>query len=157
MNKKLLLLTLLAFALNHANAQWDTRRQYFDGADTISTQTIAVHFDTASTNVWQIGPPQKTLFDSAATLSNALVTDTINTYPTDNVSRFIIGFKTSDWFINLYKVAFRWTQKLDLDTNRDGGIVEYSLDTGQTWVNVFNNPNVFNFYGFDSSVNKDTL
>jgi hypothetical protein len=157
MNKKLLLLTFLAFTLNFAKAQWDTRRQYFDGNDTIPQQTFEVHIDTTGGNVWQIGPPQKILFDSAATVPNVLVTDTINTYPPNDTSSFIIGFDINYWYSNLYKVAFRWTQKLDLDTKRDGGMVEYSLDTGQTWVNVFNNPNVFNFYGFDSANNKDTL
>lgn len=157
MTKKLPLLFLLAFTLNPAIAQWQTLKQYFDGNDTIPQQTFAVHIDTTGGNVWQIGPPQKVLFDSAATLPNALVTDTINTYPPNDSSSFIIGFNINRWNTRLYKVAFRWMQKLDLDTNGDGGMVEYSLDTGTTWVNVFNNPNVFNFYGFDSLNNKDTL
>jgi hypothetical protein len=43
-----------------------------------------------------------------------------------------------------------------LTEKTDGGIIEFSVDTGQTWQNVFNNPNVYNFYGFQP-VNKDTL
>ena len=161
MKKTLLLQALPAVLLllnyNQATAQQDTRRQYFDGADTSVSKSIIVHLDTAAENIWQIGRPQKTIFDTANTLPNVLVTDTINNYPMGNTSRFIIGFNTDDWRTNLYKVAFRWAQKLDMDTNRDGGMVEYSLDTGKTWVNVFNNTNVFNFYGFDSTMNKDTL
>ena len=42
-------------------------------------------------------------------------------------------------------------QKLDLDTSFDGAIVEYSTDSGSTWQNVFNNPYVYNFYGFDTT------
>ncbi len=156
MNKKLLLLTFLAFTLNFAGAQ-NVLKQYFDGKDTLPQQSVIIHFDTASGNVWQIGPPQKVLFDSAATVPNVLVTDTINTYPPNDSSRFIIGFNTNIWSFNLYKVAFRWKQKLDLDTTDDGGMVEYSLDTGKTWVNVFKNPNVFNLYGYDSLKNSDTL
>jgi hypothetical protein len=34
--------------------------------------------------------------------------------------------------------------------------VEYSTDNGITWVNAFNNPYVYNFYGYDST-NVDTL
>jgi hypothetical protein len=36
------------------------------------------------------------------------------------------------------------------------GIIEYSVDTGVTWTNVFNDPHVYNFYGF-SIFNQDTL
>jgi hypothetical protein len=53
-------------------------------------------------------------------------------------------------------MAVRWKQKLDLDSGRDGGIVEISTNGGNTWVNVFNNPIVYNFYGYDTT-NKDTL
>lgn len=157
MIKKLLFLTFLTLTLNLAHAQFGPYQQYFDGADTLAQNSIFPVFDTSSTNIWQIGPPQKTIFDGAATTPNVLVTDTINTYPKGNTSSFQIQFGTSYWKIALYKVAFRWKQKLDLDTNHDGAIVEYSLDTGATWVNVFNNPNVYNFYGFDSLTNKDTL
>ncbi len=159
MKKTLLLQVLLAVLsllnYNQAAAQQDTRRQYFDGADTSVSKSIIVHLDTAAENIWQIGKPQKTIFDSAQSLPNVLVTDTINSYPMGNTSRFITGFNPDDWS-RLYKIAFRWMQKLDMDTNRDGGIIEYSLDTGMTWINVFNNPSVYNFYGFDTT-NKDTL
>lgn len=154
--KKTLLLLLVLLLQNTADAQI-ARRQYFDGADTLAHSFIAIHLDTAAENIWQIGPPQKMLFDTANSLPNVLITDTINTYPNSNTSRFIIGFNTRAWSGALYAVAFRWVQQLDLDTNHDGGIIEYSLDTGATWVNVFNNPQVYNFYGFDSLVNKDTL
>lgn len=157
MSKKLLLLSFLAFTLNFANGQWHTFSQYFDGKDTLPQQSVIIHFDTASGNIWQVGPPQKVLFDSAATLPNALMTDTVNAYPPNDSSRFIIGFNADNWYYNLYKVAFRWKQKLDLDTTNDGGMVEYSLDTGKTWVNVFKNRNVFNFYGYDTLKNSDTL
>jgi hypothetical protein len=45
---------------------------------------------------------------------------------------------------------------LDLDTGLDGALVEYSLDSGVTWKNVFNNPEVYSFYGFQAR-NRDTL
>lgn len=126
--------------------------QYFDGADT-GLNSIKIVLDTANQNIWQIGKPQKIIFDSASTLPNAIVTDTINFYPTNNTSRFIakIPIITSPWIF-----ALQWKQKLDLDAGFDGGIIEYSKDTGNTWLNVFNNPFVYNFYGFDT-LNADTL
>jgi len=154
MIKKLLFLTFLTFTLNLAYAQ-QPLQQYFDGADTLAANSIIIDFDTSSSNIWQVGPPQKTIFDSAATLPNALVTDTINTYPVNNTSSFTFGFNA--WTFGSGGVlAIRWKQKLDMDSAMDGGIIEISADTGNTWVNIMNDPNVYNFYGFDSS-NIDTL
>lgn len=143
---------LLICIVQFSSAQFYT--QYFDGADTSVWNSIRIDIDTASQNVWQIGTPQKTIFDSAATQPYAIVTDTINFYPTNDTSRFIakVWMNFGAWGI----FALQWKQKLDLDQGFDGGIIEYSTDTGNTWVNVFNNPYVYNFYGFQPS-NKDTL
>jgi hypothetical protein len=43
-----------------------------------------------------------------------------------------------------------------MDADHDGGLIEYSIDHGNKWVSVFNNPFVYNFYGFKPQ-NKDTL
>ncbi len=128
--------------------------QYFDGADTSLYNAILIDIDTVGSNVWQIGTPQKIIFDRASTLPNAIVTDTINFYPSNDTSRFIakIWLNFSNWGI----FALQWKQKLDLDTAFDGGIIEYSIDTGKTWVNVFNNPFVYSFYGFQTA-NQNTL
>ncbi len=155
MIKKLLLLTFLAFTFNTSHAQWTILQQYFDGADTSMFNSIIIQLDTSSNNIWQVGPPQKSVFDSAATAPNALVTDTINTYPVNNTSSFSFSYN-----LHAYSqggvLAIRWKQKLDMDSAMDGGIIEYSIDTGNTWKNVFTDTTVYNFYGFDST-NVDTL
>ena len=145
-------IALLICSVKFSSAQFHT--QYFDGADTLVTNSIRIDIDTASQNVWQIGAPQKAIFDSAATQPYAIVTDTINFYPTNDTSRFIakVLLNFGSWGI----FALQWKQKLDMDTAFDGGIIEYSIDTGSTWVNVFNNPYVYNFYGFQTA-NQDTL
>jgi hypothetical protein len=151
--KKIYLTTaLLICIVQFSSAQFYT--QYFDGADTSVWNSIKIEIDTANQNVWQIGTPQKTIFDSAATQPYAIVTDTINFYPTSDTSRFIakVWMNFGTWGI----FALQWKQKLDMDTAFDGGIIEYSTDTGNTWVNVFNNPYVYNFYGFQTA-NADTL
>jgi hypothetical protein len=151
----LLNIVLLLITTNSFSQQ---KLQYFDGADTIFNDqyygSLKIIIDTSSTNIWQIGKPQKVIFDSAATLPNAIITDTINYYPINNISRFYLGFKTN--YFNPFVRTLKWKQKLDLDSNFDGGIVEYSVDSGSTWVNVMNNPNIYNFYGFNP-INKDTL
>lgn len=130
-----------------------SHQQYFDGADTSEWNSLLINIDPDTNNVWQIGKPQKTIFDSASTSPYAIVTDTINYYPPSNTSSF--SFSYVPW-VNWGILAVRWAQKLDLDTNHDGGIVEYSIDNGSTWNNVFNNPYVYNFYGFQTA-NQDTL
>ncbi len=151
MLQKSLLTLLLFFSINSSFAQY--YQQYFDGADTSLTNSIIVKFDPDTANIWQIGRPQKTIFNSAATLPNALVTDTIHYYPVNNISRFTI---TIHPWINYGILALQWKQKIDLDSGYDGAIVEYSIDTGHTWHNVFYNPAVYNYYGYNSA-NKDTL
>jgi len=134
--------------------QGQSYNQYFDGADTSASNSIFIHLDTSANNVWQIGPPQKVVFDSAATKPNVIVTDTSNSYPTNNTSSFVFGIDPQLFGFGV--LAIQWKQKLDMDKGTDGGIIEFSSDTGSTWENVFNNPYVYNFNGFDST-NQDTL
>lgn len=129
--------------------------QYFDGVDTIQNQSIFIKIDTVGGNIWQIGKPQKTIFDSAATFPNALVTDTLNFYPPNDTSSF--SFDIHEHQIPLWGVvAIQWKQKIDYDTIGDAGLIEFSIDSGGTWLNAFDDPNVYNFYGFNLN-NKDTL
>lgn len=151
--KKIYVTSLFIFCIvQFSSAQFYT--QYFDGADTSIWNAIRIDIDTASQNVWQIGTPQKAIFDSAATQPYAIVTDTVNFYPTNDTARFIakVWMNFGNWGI----FALQWKQKLDFDQGLDGAIIEYSTDTGNTWVNVFNNPFTYNFYGFDP-LNVDTL
>lgn len=122
--------------------------QYFDGADTSVNNSLIIQMDQDTANIWQVGPPQKNIFDTAATYPNVIITDTINPYPPNNNSSFQFTIvPPMTWGI----LALQWKQKLDLEHLSDGGKVEFSADGGITWENAFNNPNVYNFYGFDSS------
>ncbi len=150
-SKNYLILLLALFSLS-SFGQYFT--QYFDGADTSTSNALFVRLDTSANNIWQIGSPQKTLFDSAATAPNALVTDTLNFYPPNNISMAGFSVMPGPFFPGI--LAIQWKQKLDMDHNKDGGIIEFSLDSGTTWSNAFNNPYVYNFYGYDFK-NVDTL
>lgn len=151
MKNNLLLIIFVMCNTHHLFAQYYT--QYFDGADTIPYQSLAIVLDTSADNIWQIGTPNKSIFNAAATLPNALVTDTANYYPNNNTSSFVLPVPIAwSWGV----LAVQWKQKLDLDAGTDGGIIEiYNLQT-QTWQNVFNNPYIYNFYGYDTA-NADTL
>ena len=152
MVNKLVLPAFLLLTALYSTAQ-EAYYQYFDGADTSASNSIIIHIDTAASVIWQIGQPQKIIFDSAATLPNVIVTDTVNFYPVNNTSSF--QFTIVPW-MNWGILAVQWMQKLDMDSGFDGGKVEFSVDAGASWENAFNNPHVYNFYGFLPE-NHDTL
>lgn len=129
-------------------------QQYFDGIDTSASNSIIIDFGSDTTNIWQVGSPQKTIFHSAATQPNALVTDTINFYPVNDTSSFTYRLFNPVFAFGVF--ALQWMQKIDYDRDRDGGMIEYTTNGGATWVNVFNDPYVYNFYGFDT-LNVDTM
>ena len=94
----------------------------------------------SSENIWQIGKPDKSFFESAYSQGNAMVTDTINSYPPDNYSYFDIaigefnndsGFFVWDFFIEM-------KHKFDTNFHKDGGYITISYDNKQTWVNIIN-------------------
>jgi len=153
MNKRYSLFTFLLFISSFtSSAQFYT--QYFDGADTIYNSSINIEIDSTGFNVWQIATPHKVIFNGPSTVPNAIVTDTVNYYPENNISTFRVRIlnEWAPWGV----LAVQWKQKIDLDTNYDGAIVEFSTDQGVTWQNAFNNPYVYNFYGFLTD-NQDTL
>ncbi len=154
--KQLYILITLLFCSQITSAQ-APHYQYFDGANTTPSTSIMVTIQTSSMNIWQIGKPQKTLFSSASTTPNVIVTDTINYYPKNNVSTFTFAILNPYWPASgPFITALRWKQKLDMDQGLDGGIVEYSTNSGATWVNTLNNFGVYMYYGFQPA-NKDTL
>lgn len=125
--------------------------QFFDGNDTSAFSSLFPVFDTSTSNIWQIGEPSKVIFDSAFSNPNAILTDTVNNYPSGDTSRFQFNINPNPFGIPAGILAMRWAQKLDMKENRDGGIIEYSVDTGASWKNVFTDPYVYAFYGFNSS------
>ena len=163
----LLLCILLVPEFAHSQDGWSNPLyQYFDGNDTIEYETLKVIIDYEANkdSVWQIGPPQKVLFDTASTTPNVLITDTINPYPINSRSWFELDFpQTFDE--ELYNsggiLAIHWLQKLDLDSAKDGGLLELSMDSGATWENSFDSPYTYNFYGWNSqnvgTIGLDTM
>lgn len=153
--KTLLLLFLASLLSFGAKAQDFYLMQLFDGDDTIVGQSAFFEFDTSAANIWQVGPPQKTIFNSAYSAPNLLITDTLLPYPPNTTSSFIFSFDVLPW--DWYGIlAIEWMQKLDMEYLHDGGIIEYSIDTGATWTNVVDDPYVYNFYGFEWG-NLDTI
>ncbi|MBA3682652.1 MAG: T9SS type A sorting domain-containing protein [Bacteroidetes bacterium] len=102
-------------------------------------------------NIWQIGKPSKTIFNSAYSPSLALMTDTLNNYPNGNISSFEFVIKTDDHT----EISF-W-HKCNSDTLADGGVVEVSTNGGLSWTNIVSNPqfNLVNFYQASSTISSN--
>lgn len=111
--------------------------------------TEAVYIDTTLTNnIWQIGRPQKIIFNNSLTFPNAIVTDTVNFYPTNNTSEFIV--KTPNY---MGGVEMYFRHKYDIDSLQDGGTVLVSLD-GINYVNLLNSPQLFSVSNFYSPIDS---
>jgi hypothetical protein len=98
------------------------------------------HFfiDTMQTeNIWQIAIPNKSIFNSSLSGNIALITDSLNFYPTNNESSFIIQLFSDD------HTELMFNHKYDFDEGTDGGIIEVSFDNGNTWMNIIDTLNTF--------------
>ncbi len=153
---KKFILSLLCFSLVSivADAQFNPEVIDFE-----SVTNSLIHIDTANhANLWQIGHPQKTIFDTALSAPNVIVTDTIHPYPINTNSSFQFtiydsAFLLSGGWVSMYGgyVDVYIHYKMDSDSLRDGGYIEYSLDTGRTWNDfylwspwIYNNSTLYN-------------
>lgn len=101
-------------------------------------QNMPVIVDTFnSSNIWEIGTPSKTIFNSALSVPNSITTDSINPYPINNISSFTIKINTSDLWAGFPYFVIMWNQKMDCEIGKDGGIIEVSYDSASTWMNIF--------------------
>ena len=89
-------------------------------------------------NIWQVGVPQKGLFTSAKSLPNVIVTDTINSYPVNDTSSFLIINVAGYGFENQHTVILEGQYFIDTDTLMDYGKIEFSPDNGNIWIDLFN-------------------
>jgi len=106
---------------------------------------------TQPNNLWQIGTPSKSnLFDSAYSLPLALVTDTQNTYLTNNISSFEFELYSDD------ATYIKFWHRVNTDTLADGGVIEVSYDGGNTWMNIINESRftLENFYDSTSIISS---
>ena len=90
---------------------------------------------TNSHNTWQVGHPNKSVFTSARSLRNAIVTDTIGHYPANDTSVFIL--KIPGYYPDTAN-SLAWMEfyyQLDIDS-ADVAKVEISEDSGHHWINL---------------------
>lgn len=121
-----------------------------------------IHNDTS--NIWQIGNPNKPPLDSTFYQPNALLTDTLYSYPINNHSVFELRAKRppccpylcwSDMLLSFAYIA-------DVDSLCDGLYIEVSYNDSETWTNIFNDTfadamgsNAFNNFPNDTLSNGE--
>ncbi|MFI5220854.1 MAG: hypothetical protein ACHQK8_00905, partial [Bacteroidia bacterium] len=93
-------------------------------------------------NIWQIGKPNKSKFDSAYSKPNALVTDTLNPYPINDTSRFIIKNSIGYGYLG---TSLGFYYKLNTDSLKDFGMIEISMDSGSHWYDIISNDSICHF------------
>lgn len=107
-----------------------------------------VYIDTLNAdNIWQVGQPQKTLFDSAFSAPNVIITDTVEFYPNLNHSEFIVIAP------NFYGgIGMDLYHRFNTDTLADYGRIEVSYN-GVDWLAIDSTTSFsqFDFYGDQSS------
>ncbi|OFY28525.1 MAG: hypothetical protein A2275_04070 [Bacteroidetes bacterium RIFOXYA12_FULL_35_11] len=107
-------------------------------------------------NLWEIGQPSKTFFNTPFNGNRSLITDSLHTYALNNFSsfQFRVGYCSTnnppyDYTVNFF-------HKLNSTDIKDGGYIEYSIDNGAHWDNIINyssNPIYFNnFYSANDSI-----
>ena len=102
-------------------------------------------------NIWQKGTPSKIYFDSAFSVPYAIVTDTLNPYPSGNLSSFEVKFISPGTCWGTAMLAFE--HKYKTDTLRAGGYLEVAYDSSTHFINIIDDtvePQVgfttYNFY-----------
>jgi hypothetical protein len=106
-----------------------------------------IYRDTVSNPncIWQVGAPQKTVFTTSQSLPNSLITDTLNSYPINDTSSFIIKHEVG-WGYLCYgfgTVKLSGSYYVNSDSLNDFGLIEFSPYNGITWVPFTTGPNAW--------------
>ena len=137
--KRSIIFLVLSFCIGVINAQI----YYFHEEINFESNLDLIRIDTNSNNDWQIGSPQKQFFNSAYSIPNVIVTDTINPYSISSNSSFYISIKDYQWFEGSPS-TLSFYHKYDSDSLLDGGFIDVSYDGGETWLNIIHDSTMFN-------------
>ena len=135
--KKYLVSILLTLSISSSFGQWLDDENYkmtFD--DSIGLNHIFIDTISNPNNIWQIGKPQKNIFTSAYSNFNAIVSDTINSYPINDTSVFIIKNTSCQGLPLHHTTILSCKYSVNSDTLNDFGKIEVSFDNQLTWINL---------------------
>jgi type IX secretion system substrate protein len=105
--------------------------------------------DTSSSKLWQIGNTLKPIFSNDTMATRGIMTDTLHSYPKNANDFFTLKI---DYALPNFIVDF-W-HKFETNSLHAGGLVEFSTDTGLTWMNVADcgQINKVNFYSSTDTI-----
>jgi Secretion system C-terminal sorting domain len=133
---------ILAIFLSFSNAiisqSWLCSNYHINFEDTSCLSQLSIDTLLYPNNNWQIGQPRKAVFDSAWSPPRAIVTDTLNYYSANNTSVFIVMNQVSDGFKYERAVSISGYYKVNSDSIHDYGLIEFSPDIGNTWIDLIN-------------------
>lgn len=141
MRKIILIITITFQSLNvFSQCCWEIDfENWYYGENRIFIDTIS-----NPNNIWQVGQPNKIIFNEAYSQPNAIVTDTLNYYPINDTSSFIIKHRR-EFGQHGHTILLAFKYKLNSDTIVDYGKIETSFDYGETWVDLLDDEDI-NFY-----------
>lgn len=151
MKKPILTIVLLIYSFFTAYCQLMYPLTFEDNDTNVYFDNIPakdhLFIDTISNpnNIWQIGKPNKSIFNSAYSVPNAIITDTTHTYPINEMSSFIIKNTANYGFYFLYEVSIAGYYNVNTDTLTDYGKIEFSSDNGNTWIDLLKDT-IYNSY-----------
>lgn len=123
----LMTFSLTVFSQNNPNTGFPIFIDFDNWMDTIYAK---LEIDTTNlNNIWQIGKPQKNVLNATFNPENVIITDTINPYPTNDTSSFIIKSNVAGGYLAGWYYCHT-------DSLNDYGLIEISIDSGQTWINM---------------------
>lgn len=141
--KKFFLSMSLAFLVTTSFCQYNWNIDFES-----NNYTDRIWIDTGSNpnNIWQIGMPTKSIFNNAHSPTHAIVTDTLQSYLVNDTSSFIITHirEQPQWGAN-YLLLLDFYFQLNTDTINDHGIIEASIDQGNTWINLMLEDSIYQF------------
>lgn len=136
MNRLILLVLMLLFSIN-VNAQLtgvldglpgDSVTFTFNKNDSLTRSQA--YIDTTGSGIWEIGTTAKSFF-AAGGNTHAIMTDTAFVYDTSIDNSFKVVLNAYN-----FNTILSFRHKYQTRSGYDGGIVEYSIDSGATWENV---------------------
>jgi hypothetical protein len=134
MKKTILLLTILMISLGSVKGQ-DIISCLINFEEEYCWEAPYYNLDIpGNNNAWQVCIPNKTMLDSAHSLPKAIMTDSIGPYPVNDTSSFIIKF--IPYAQCMCAPVIGGYYRMDGDTLKDFGRIEFSLDYGNTWLDA---------------------
>lgn len=136
-------LLLLLSVSNYAVLCQETIRCINTFSKTEAPCAVWIDIDSNPANIWQIGKSQKPELKTSFPDSICIITDTLNPYPSDDTSRFIMKTKLPDLkSSNNANINLSGHYSVDCDSTRDYGVIEISLNEGATWIDLLTPSNL---------------